>query len=960
MEKQLLTLKNVYNTIFAQDYPKYSEDVLKRDAKKGITLISFWRKILAVEFKNQKYGKLIWRESETQNRHPSQICNRKCEESLAKNYYVEIRDGLTLEGMRRQIRLFENFLSDKKARPDVLFDRLGMLIDLVYNEDAAFTTDSYTFFKSYLGDSEKFSRYDQKRQYLLISYLLSFATLHSIAGECMNDVKLIEMLKQSKSKFDQLFIATAPGEDAFSSVDYISTNNTELNLMPLPKYHFFGRERELFDLCEIAASGRKVALVGIGGIGKTELMRQVIARAEEEKLVKNIALIQFERSLKNSILGAFTRFSEGKDDDKLEHIFSLLEDSKKGELLIVIDNMNELPKNSKELKRLLEMEASIIITTRLPEIPGFEKYEIESPSDDAKMLIFRDRYNKPLEPEDYDKLSKLWENRIYDHTLTRGLLGRLASHHNWSVDDILENLLPKDNDNSIELKDLYVKTYSLTKLSKEQKRFLELFAEFPYVSIKGETIIRWIDGVIPGIFVGNLQEMAASGWLMENAGMYSMHPFIAECIAKKKNPDRTRFIENSVRMFNQKFEFTCLFQNVGFASYEPTADEGLLGEIVLSLFDKVSGEISRNAFYAVYQGVVSYIYTHEDSALSQIDRAARMYKGLTSKDELKISITKFIRYKKVSSVVEELEKIKNNPEVDSIMLTEAATLLAGIAMVESNGQGIIDLYRSIEIDNAAPSALVFYAFLIVGSYSAGNLETLEEAFEKGNLLLPDAEDDSKADFLNHLMYYYFAHAQFDKALESLEKGSEIARSFELSLQNKIVLMENKATCYRVLGRFQEAEKIMKYCYEEKANLYGKNSLYIEATQGEYATALLKVGKYEEAAALYNDLIEKVESRDFASGSYFLYLNNLGNCYNAWEKPEEAIKVLNKALSLENTNGTLGLGEGNYNLAVAYYKLGNLEKCKAAAGTSLEILEPAYGPDNPKMKLMKEYLNSDSI
>ncbi len=959
MDNQLLTLKNVYNTIFAKDYPKYSEDVLKRDAKKGITLISFWRKILAVEFKNQKYGKQIWRESETQNRHPSQLCNRKCEENLAKNYYVEIRDNLTVEGMRHQLKLFENFLTDKKARPDVLFERLGMFIDLVYSEDSAITTESYTFFKSCLGDQDKFARFDSKKQIVLLSFILSFMTLHAIAGENMNDVKLIEIIKRARTQIDVLLKSPAPGEDNYGTVSYITTNNTELNLMPLPRYHFFGREKELFDLCEIASSGRKVALAGIGGMGKTELMRQVVSRVEEEKIVKYIALIQFERNLKNSILGAFTRFSEGKEEEKLEHIFTLLEAYKKGELLIVIDNMNELPKNSKEYKRLLALDASMIITTRLINLPGVEEYELFAPSDEAKMLIFRDRYKRPLDEEDYDKLSKLWDNKIYDHTLTRGLVGSIARHHNWSVDDILENLKPSEGDKAIELKDLYVKTYSLSKLSIDQKRFLELFAEFPYVSIKDDMLLKWIRLVVPGITRLTLSELASEGWIMENAGRYSMHPFVAECIGKRKNPDRIVFIEKSVEHFNHDFSFDNIFKKVGFASYEPNAEECLLGEIVIHMFEKITGEISREAFSTVFQSVVSYVYSHEDTAWESIERASKMYNGLSDKDKLKLEISKYISYNQATSVLLEMEKVKAHKAADSILITEAASLLAAIAIVESDGKAIIDIYKQYEIDESAPSALVFYAFLLVGAYSGGDLEVLEEAYSKGNRLLETATADMKADFMNHTIYYHFAHAQFDKALDSLEQANEIVRGFDLSTENRIVLMENKATCYRMLGRFQEAEKIMQYCYEEKVNLYGKNSLHIEATQGEYATALLKVGKYEEAAALYIDLINRLEARDFANSGCFLFMNNLGNCYNAWGKPEEAVKILLKALSLESTSGTLGLGEGNYNLSVAYYKLGEIEKCVDKARISLGILEPAYGPNNPKVLQLKEYVKLEA-
>lgn len=955
MERQLLTLKNVYNTIFAQDYPKYSEDVLKRDAKKGITLISFWRKTLAVEFKNQKYGKLIWRETDKQNRHPSQICNRKCEENLANNYYEEVRDRITEESVLHQIELFETFFVDKKARPDVLFERLALFVDMIYKDDSSFTTDSYTFFKTYLSDSDKFIRYDKRKQICMLSFVITFLTIHAIAGDNMNDARLLEIIKDAGNEYNSFMKSSSLGTSGYGEVSFITTNNTELNTAPLPRSHFFGREREVFDICEFISAGRKIALVGIGGMGKTELMRQVVSQCENEKLVKYIALIQFERNLRNSILGAFTRFSEGNEEEKLDNIFTLLAGCKAGELVVVIDNMNEIPKQSREYERLLELAGAVIVTTRRSHLEGFEKYELSAPSDEAKMLIFRDKYKQVLTAEDYQKLNRLWENKLYDHTLTRGLLGTVAAYHKWSVDDILNNMLESDKDSSDKLKDFYVKTYSLSKFSDNEKRFLELFAEFPYASFKAEYIVRWFAGFISRIDKSTLRELADSGWLNESHGRYSMHPFIAECISKKKNNDRKAFIEHSVDLFNEKFRYKYMFSTVGFISYEPFDEEAFLGETIICLFERCTGELSRAAFEAVYQGVIAYSYGREAVIWKHAERAARMFKGLTAKDELKIRISRYTQYTKIDDVVKEYEYIKNHPDSDSIMLTEAATLIAGVEIVEGNGQAIIDLYKASALDENAPSILLFFSFLLVGAYSAGNLEVLEEAFRIGNRLEPNAPNDAIADFENHKIYYYFAHAQFDKALECLEKGEEIAIRCEMSIQNKIVMMENKATCYRMLGRFLEAEKIMKYCYEEKLKLYGSQSLYIIPTQGEYATALLKVGKYEEAANLYIDLLKGIESRGEVTSQYFVFLNNLGNCYNAWGKPAQAIECLNKALSLDNVAGTLGAGEANYNLAVSYHILGQDIECRKHARISLEIIEPTYGQNNAKVLELKGYI-----
>ena len=63
---------------------------------------------------------------------------------------------------------------------------------------------------------------------------------------------------------------------------YLTLRNSELCTAPLPSEHFFGREEELYDLKELLLRGGKYLVCGLGGIGKTELLRQLIRWCERE------------------------------------------------------------------------------------------------------------------------------------------------------------------------------------------------------------------------------------------------------------------------------------------------------------------------------------------------------------------------------------------------------------------------------------------------------------------------------------------------------------------------------------------------------------------------------------------------------------------------------------------------------------------------------------------------------
>ena len=76
MKKDILSLKSLYQFLVISDYPVFCPGIITKNNHKGLTLTKFWREMILIDFRNQKCGKLIWREAGGRNRFVSDICNR--------------------------------------------------------------------------------------------------------------------------------------------------------------------------------------------------------------------------------------------------------------------------------------------------------------------------------------------------------------------------------------------------------------------------------------------------------------------------------------------------------------------------------------------------------------------------------------------------------------------------------------------------------------------------------------------------------------------------------------------------------------------------------------------------------------------------------------------------------------------------------------------------------------------
>ena len=111
--------------------------------------------------------------------------------------------------------------------------------------------------------------------------------------------------------------------------------------------------------------GGKLMLCGVGGCGKTELLRQALRLVEEQGTYARIACVQYEQSLARSYFSCFPQLQEKGLEGIAAAVRTMLEKREEGRTLLVIDNMDTPPEEDEDAALLSWYGCDVIITSRL-------------------------------------------------------------------------------------------------------------------------------------------------------------------------------------------------------------------------------------------------------------------------------------------------------------------------------------------------------------------------------------------------------------------------------------------------------------------------------------------------------------------------------------------------------------------------------------------------------------------
>lgn len=315
---------------------------------------------------------------------------------------------------------------------------------------------------------------------------------------------------------------------------------------------FIGRERELSEISRYIESSKVLFINGIGGIGKSTLVRKFMRdnRAEYDVML----YAEYDGDIKRTFaddsqihISTIARYSnEGIDEyyeRKLRAVKNICSHKK---TLLIIDNYTDMV--TKELSRIISLGYDTIIVTRndIPKnsYPVMTVGAIDNKKDLMQLIsVNLDRVISKEEKAAFEEIIGLTQG----HTLLLELISRQIAAKNITVKTALSlikknGMLHYSDDNVGSIKDgeevyatiakIISALFDAENMPKEQRTALKALA---LLDVRGIETKLFCD-IVKRINISDLMELNARGWIHSDKNV-RVHPVIAETVMDWKWSD---------------------------------------------------------------------------------------------------------------------------------------------------------------------------------------------------------------------------------------------------------------------------------------------------------------------------------------------------------------------------------------------------------------------------------------
>ncbi len=973
MKKELLSLKNIYKFLTTNDYPVYSDGIIRKERKRGLTLNQFCDENILVDFKDRKNGKVIWRMDGSRNRYVSEICNRSGEQSIYKEYAKEVLAAVNQETILRQIQQIMSFLLEREYNVEAFGRKVEAFVDLLEKEDETFTEEVAEYFKNAIQQYKGLQALGRKRNTFCVSWFLSYFILFAVTAN-RGEESFVHKIKDDKefSLPSMLKSYSEKKRDEVREVIFLTGNNTELSRQPLSMGHFFGRQKELFELSELLEKGGQYLISGMGGSGKTELMRQFLRICLEEKRVDYIGVIQYEGGLARSMVKAFSGVHGTDLKESYKEVLSRIRMCADQNVLLIIDNMDG-GVDETELSELCKLPVTIFVTSRYQKLKGFKSYRLKSIGQDAGKLIFRDNYGTMLGEEDKKVLEEIVNEDLWCHTLTLRMLARTAQNNGWTLQMLREKLaLGKATTSYTEseryesLRQVYLQMYASAKRTEDETALLRVFASLPYRNYELEWIEKYLHNLSTSEAVGMMFEgLWEKGWLEKSETGYSMHPFISECVLSVPLTEA-----ETVPFFDT---LLCAWEKIGKSIgaelipeiiYENDRymelDAELMQTTMLTrpMLAKLSGKFTEKyvQLHLVAITLESIYYGITKNGIDALHKLKMKSLVVSEKTKagmyiMQAALESVFKAEDLHELKQQFFAVKDNNTIAEVMKFAFAETL-GVRYYHSGGIELAEELCDYVLENCKLPAILIGAYSLKACVvvQRGDYDAYLNYLQKGIALGRENGYEKGKEMqllLSNLCDLYMALRQFDEAEKQLDELEHLTENKSYFLRQHLLQRRGNLFMYRGDEGFGVAE------LTESRKL--AQSLYQDTEQSNYATtvvdlamALNKAKQFDESAEMYKEALEIYMSLEGYEFEKHRILNNMSVMYLDRAMPEIAMEYLPEAYERGKVLGGLALGETANNLSKAYRAIGNREKELEYLEEAIPILEQFYGNENPKV------------
>lgn len=176
-------------------------------------------------------------------------------------------------------------------------------------------------------------------------------------------------MKQLTEKLDRvIFLVSAHWQTPMYNLAYL-TNPPIQN-----SDNVLYREKDAERFTKLHAEGKtRFHIRGMGGIGKTAFSCYIFHKLIN--IYKHAAWIEYDESLKNSILKSISIYKDDNDEQRYKQIKSDLINLPK-ETLIFVDNISKSVSEDDTLKFLSQINATVVINSRFDDFSHFTPFDI--------------------------------------------------------------------------------------------------------------------------------------------------------------------------------------------------------------------------------------------------------------------------------------------------------------------------------------------------------------------------------------------------------------------------------------------------------------------------------------------------------------------------------------------------------------------------------------------------------
>lgn len=527
LSKLTLTPKNLYRCLTYRLHPGRQNNIFPTNLS-GFTLVRFWKEILTPVLPGPVLislfatdGKRSRRLSDLMNRTGPWTMTRELEEALVRSLEPDFFSEL--------VGTCSQFLKNNHYVAPVYQQELKHFVDECCDNDRALKSVSDFLRGLFIpapGQDEGIPLLFRD------GYRLAWVAMIALFGGNLRNGYLMGLCTMEASSCQKLWNRQMPEAAGTRSFNVLTTRTSLLCRRPTPKNQFVGRDQELERLCQTVQTDGKVLVSGMGGIGKTELVRQAIQRFEKQRLFRWIAYVQYNGSLAASYRLAFPGMEEENDDAVLRLVRYKLEHNGPGNTLLLIDDLNTTEENDPPVADLESYGCEVIVTSRRQNLSGFTDIHVMPLSMEASASLFA--YHSDLLPQELPlELLAMADG----HPLALALMGNLCRLRHCRPDELklmldqqgLSGIVLTRDTPAKKLQGMLNDIYRENALDDSMGRLLALFSTFPVMMYSIELLRPVLADMGSAQLVDELLAEAANyGWLEEDRTGYFMHPVIAE------------------------------------------------------------------------------------------------------------------------------------------------------------------------------------------------------------------------------------------------------------------------------------------------------------------------------------------------------------------------------------------------------------------------------------------------